>query len=197
MLLGGHGRLMHWEAFPPFGGLVRLAPGVVELDDPLGGLGQAFLGLRWDLGFAGLHSLVTLHEQRLGLGVFLLAEQAGAEPVARLERVPLVRSLLSLDLQGFAHQWLGLGWPVELDQGEAKSRESGREIRIIRWQALALRDQRLAEEFLGLGELAVFTVQCGQHVLGHKGFEVFRAVYPSIRLQGLLEERFSLGQPFL
>ena len=56
-----------------------LAPGLVELDDPFGRLGQAGLSRRGDLGLAGLHALVTGEDQRLGLGELLLAEQAAAE----------------------------------------------------------------------------------------------------------------------
>src|SRR5262245_33321505 len=49
----------------PLGGLVLLAPVLVELDHPLGGLRQARLAGRWDLGLAGLHALVARENEPL------------------------------------------------------------------------------------------------------------------------------------
>src|SRR5262249_52202502 len=67
---------------PPFGSLVLLAPLLVRPDDTFGGLGEARPAGRWDLGLAGLHALVARDDQRLGLGVLLLAQQAAAEQAA-------------------------------------------------------------------------------------------------------------------
>src|SRR6185312_9822715 len=53
--LGGGSR----QLGPPLRCLIFLAPGLVELDHPLGGLGQARLAERGDLGLAGLHALVA------------------------------------------------------------------------------------------------------------------------------------------
>jgi hypothetical protein len=64
---------------PPLGRLFRLAPGLIELDDPIGSLGQPRLRSHRDPALAGLHAFVTGKDQRLGLGKLPLAHQAAAE----------------------------------------------------------------------------------------------------------------------
>src|SRR5262249_53795360 len=83
---------------PPFLGLVFLPPGVVELNQPLQGLGQADLAVGRDLGRALLHSFVTLQEQWFGLGVLLLAQQTGTRQAQGMKARPTVREHLLSDV---------------------------------------------------------------------------------------------------
>ena len=76
------------ELGPPGGRRERLAPCVVERDDPRAGLDQPVLVQRGGPRLAGLHPLIAREYQRLGLGVLLLPEQAGAELAAGVERKP-------------------------------------------------------------------------------------------------------------
>ena len=75
---------------PPSFRFILLAPGFIELHDPLGGFGQVLLVRRGDFCLAGLHALVPLDDERLGLGELLLAQQAGAELGVSLEGSPVV-----------------------------------------------------------------------------------------------------------
>src|SRR5262245_23790370 len=67
------------QLFSPFGGLLRLARIVVELHQPLDGFAQAWLAELRDLGFALFHPFVALYQQRLGLVVLLVTQQAAAQ----------------------------------------------------------------------------------------------------------------------
>src|SRR2546423_1717563 len=103
------------ELLPPLGGLLWPAPRVVEPDDPLQRFAQASLGLFGNLPLALLHLLVALQQQRLGVGVLLLAQQAGAQQALRVEGAPGVRLLLGPDRQAVAQHRLGFG-PLGLAQ---------------------------------------------------------------------------------
>src|SRR5439155_152856 len=81
---------------PPLRRLVRLAPLVAELHQPRQSLdlvapverGERVVSSfrpRLPALVAGHDTRVALHEQRLGLGVLLLAEQAGAEQHLRAD----------------------------------------------------------------------------------------------------------------
>ncbi len=104
---------------PPFGRLVRLAPLLVKPDDTFAALRQARLAGRGNFGLAGLHALVARDDQRLGLRVLLLAQQAAAELAAGVEGAPLVGLDLLADGQAFAQDGLGLGPFSPLDEAQA------------------------------------------------------------------------------
>src|SRR5262249_15203639 len=107
-----------WFELPPqFLGLVRLAAGLEQLDDPVAC--SVDDSSRRDLGFAGLEALVRLEEERRGLLVLLLTEQAGAEQAAGLEAAPVVGGSLFAEHQAFARERLGLCGPsCEVDSDE-------------------------------------------------------------------------------
>ncbi len=96
--------------------------GVVELDEPLEGFGQAELVLWRDLRLTRLHPLVAADEQRFGLGVLLLAEQAAAELTAGVEGGPVVGFVLLADGQALAEERLGLGGPATVSGGGDRAR---------------------------------------------------------------------------
>src|SRR5262245_15165083 len=72
---------------PPLLHLVRLVRRRVQLDQPVEGFGQAPLVHR---PLPLLHALVALQEQRLGLGVLLLAQERPAEQRLGVELPPPV-----------------------------------------------------------------------------------------------------------
>src|SRR5262245_26358679 len=90
------------QLLPPLHRFILLVPGVVELHQPLQRLGQACLDVRRDLGRALLQPVVTLQEQRLGLGVLLLAQEAPAELRPGIEGRPGVRLDLFPDGEALA-----------------------------------------------------------------------------------------------
>src|SRR5262249_10641939 len=100
--------------------LVLLAPFLVEPDYPLGGVGEARLAGRGDSGLAGLHALVARDDQRLGLGVLPLAQQAAGEQAAGVEGGPLVPLDRLADAQALAQDGLGLGPFPLLDEAQAQ-----------------------------------------------------------------------------
>src|SRR5436190_1538652 len=66
----------------PFGGFLRLARGFVKLHEALKSFLHARFAAGWNSVLSLLHALVTREQQRLGLGVFLLPEQAAAHSAA-------------------------------------------------------------------------------------------------------------------
>lgn len=72
----------------PLRRLVRLVRHGVQLDQPVEGFGDAGVRLRRDGLLAGLQPLEALEQQRLGVGVLLLAQQRPAEQRLRVERGP-------------------------------------------------------------------------------------------------------------
>src|SRR5262249_31401845 len=82
----------------PPGGLVRLVGRFVEPYQPLQRFAQADFGVRrGDLVLAFFHAFVTLHEQRLGVGVLLLAQERFAQQRLGVEGRPVI------GLLGLAH----------------------------------------------------------------------------------------------
>src|SRR5438309_531716 len=67
------------QLFAPAGGFVGLALGVVKLHQALQGLGKTRQRLRRYRLLALFHASVAFLEQRLGVGIFLLAEQTAAQ----------------------------------------------------------------------------------------------------------------------
>ena len=67
------------ESLPPPGFLLGLAPGVVELHQPLQGLGSANQRLGRDLGRTLLQALIGLDQKRLGVRMPLLTQECAAE----------------------------------------------------------------------------------------------------------------------
>src|SRR5262249_21275293 len=108
-LLGLLPRSHHLQFLPPAGGLVGLAPIVVEPHQPLQGLRQAAVALRRRyLGLALLQAPVALPEPRLGLGVLPPPQQGAAEERAGAECGPVLGLLAVEDLRGLAQERLGL-----------------------------------------------------------------------------------------
>jgi hypothetical protein len=64
------GRFRRWRLAPAVR-LVLLAPGVIELHQPLLRFPQAYPGLRGNRFLTGFQPLVALEEQRFGRGVIL------------------------------------------------------------------------------------------------------------------------------
>lgn len=97
------------QLLPPFGGFVFLVGAVVQIDEALNRFGQADLALGGDVGLVLFHAFVAGQEQRFGLGVFLLAEQAAAEQRLGVERGPVVRLFLLADRETLADERFGVG----------------------------------------------------------------------------------------
>src|SRR5262249_32944989 len=147
---------------PPFGGLVLLAPLLVKPDDTFGGVGETGPAGRGDPGRAGLQALVARDDQRLGLGVPLLAQQAAAEQAAGVEGGPLVGLDLLADGQALAQDGLGLGPFALPDEAQAPDgQESGRP-GIGGPEPLADAFQAGAEQRLGLAAAAGLVQEVGQ-----------------------------------
>ena len=77
----------------------------VQFDQPVEGLGDADGGRKWrDRLLPLLHTLVTLQEQRLGVGVLLLAQQRPAELRPCVESGPDIRLSFLADGQALVNQ---------------------------------------------------------------------------------------------
>src|SRR5437867_11753670 len=74
-------RVRRGQFLAPLGRLILFFPGVVELDEPVGGLDEALLNNRGGnipprrLGLALLEPFIAAQEQRLGGGVLFLTQQ--------------------------------------------------------------------------------------------------------------------------
>src|SRR5687767_8533051 len=106
------------------------------------------------LVFTPLHSLVAGQEQRLGLGVVLLAQQAAAEQGLRVERLPGVRPVLLEECQALAQQRLRVGVLLLLEQMQAQGVQYVGGLRRRLPVALAGPRECLTVERLRLGVLA-------------------------------------------
>src|SRR5207237_1291827 len=98
-------RLLSWRGpfLPPHLGLPRLAPLLVQLDDPVEGLADRLGGRVFRLGQARAAG----QEERLGLGVLLLPGQAAAEQTAGGGGLPVARRVFLVpDGQALAQQGL-------------------------------------------------------------------------------------------
>src|SRR5262245_51037455 len=93
--LGGLGGELPRKFHSPLRGLLGLGPLVIKSHDPLAGLGQMALERCGDLGLSLLQPLVASDQEWLGVGVFLLAQQARAEQALVVELWPVAVGVLS------------------------------------------------------------------------------------------------------
>src|SRR5581483_7342747 len=108
--LGRAGWFQLVESLAPFRGLVRLAGAVIELHQAAKRFLEPLPADRsGDLVLAFLHPLVAPEQQRLGLGVLLLAEEGLSERGPRVKRPPVLRLRLLADGQAFLQRGFGLG----------------------------------------------------------------------------------------
>ena len=143
---------------PPLGGFLRLAPRLIELDDPFAGAVQVIPVRDADPVFPRQHPLIAFEQQRFGFGVFLLSGQAGAQQALGAESLPVIRLLLSIELQGLAREGLALG---ELPLRQVGQRQVGRRchrVRVFRAQGVPSPRQGLRGISLRQGVFALSLV---------------------------------------
>ena len=92
----------------------------VEVGRHEGSRAQDQVECRGNLGLALFHACVALFQQRLGVGVFLLAQECGADQRLRVESRQGVRLLLLQDWQALAQDALGLGPVLSLQEAVAE-----------------------------------------------------------------------------
>src|SRR5260370_2630990 len=131
-LAGSVSRFFRRQLFPPFVGLVFLAPGVVELHERLDRVCQEFLRAWGDLILALLHSRVAVKQQRLRFPVLLLAKQTAPEKTRSDVPLPRVGQLLFKDCAGSAEQGLSLGVLLLLQQALTQVDHRGGNIGVAR-----------------------------------------------------------------
>src|SRR6516165_8539103 len=73
------GRPSRCQLLSPSRSVAGLSGLLIELHEALEGLSQAVSALRRDCCLAPLHSFVAGQQQRLGIGVFFLAQERAAE----------------------------------------------------------------------------------------------------------------------
>src|SRR5262245_16885183 len=95
------------QLLPPLRGLGCVLQSVTELHQPLQAVSKEDSGLWWDLRLVLLQALVAGQQQRLGLGVLLLAQQRATEQGLGLERGPGVGLFLRADRQAVAQDGFG------------------------------------------------------------------------------------------
>jgi hypothetical protein len=114
-------------------------------------------GLRWgDLGLAGLYALIAREDQRFGVGVLLLVQEAAAEQAAGVEGGPLVGLALLANGQAIAQDGLGRGPFALLDEILAELSQGPGSAGVSGPQLLAGQLQRIAEQRLGFARLRGF-----------------------------------------
>src|ERR1700677_2153755 len=96
----------------PLSSSFRLPPSLVKLRNPFTGAAQ-MISVRYPHPvFACHHSLIAFQQQRFRLGVFLLSSQAGAQQALGAKSLPVVRSLLTIELHSRARERLAIGEPA-------------------------------------------------------------------------------------
>src|SRR5262245_45865168 len=103
VLFRGRAQCRLSESRPPLGGLVGLAPRLVELHDALK---RRALAVRRRRG--SVHLLVPLDEERLGVGVLALSRERLAQHAHRVVAEPAVGHLLLAKRETLAEDRLGL-----------------------------------------------------------------------------------------
>src|SRR5262249_5244706 len=118
---------------PPRGGLVGLAPGLVQSDDA--GYGLTHAGRERVLG--GLHPRVAGQQKRLGLGMAALGGQRTTQDALRLPDQPVVRGQgLAPEVERLAQVWLGLLRGALADQRLAQADQAVGDVGVARGQDL-------------------------------------------------------------
>ena len=100
--------------------LLRLLGRFVELHESFDRFGQEFLPWRRYPGLALFHPLVALPQERLGLGVLLLAQERSAQQAQGVIAQPVVGQLLLTDSQALPEDWLGRDVLLLLQQVQAQ-----------------------------------------------------------------------------
>src|SRR5216683_294117 len=122
------------------GGLFRLVPGFVELQDVL----PSFVLIALRHARIGLEDLVTVHEESLGFLELFTSDQAGAPPVIRVgNEVFSVGIVLAEKRSRFAKQRFGVGEFFLLRQGATEDQERSANLLMAGIQFLPPRIQGL------------------------------------------------------
>jgi hypothetical protein len=93
-----HARSAGSSPRPPLGSFPRLAPDLVELHDPFAGAVQVIPVQDGHSLFPRQHPLIAFEQQLLGLSVFLLPSQTGAQQAFVEEAPPIIRLLPAMKL---------------------------------------------------------------------------------------------------
>src|SRR5215471_12868201 len=95
--------LLRLEFLPPFGGLLRFPPALVELSNPVSRLRQEPLMQR-NCRYPLHHAFIPRNQERLRLSVLFLACQASTEHTLAVVPFPAFRHDLFVPFQGLAER---------------------------------------------------------------------------------------------
>src|SRR5687767_153280 len=126
------------QLLSPLRRFLGLAPGVIELDQPLEGVPQPHVPvLRRELGLGPSYPVVPVEQKGFGVGICPLPHKGAAEQRPRVVRVRGVPRLLLADRQAFAQQRLGRGIRLRVQEPAAVVGQRGRQFRAVGGQRLA------------------------------------------------------------
>src|SRR6266853_6437496 len=115
-----------------------------------------------NLLFALLHAFVARKQERLGLGVFLLTEQAGPQQTSSLAGLPPVWNALFSHRQTLAGQQFGLSKAFLRKESKAEVTERSGHVLMLIAQQFPPHRKGLAIHGFGLSELALFANHSSQ-----------------------------------